>query len=115
MQRTVIAALNATQQRVVPPIGTRKLDHIQVNNPAATVVFLNFWVDTALTGAPALNISAIVDQVAVPVGAAEPVLMDLPIFSGTSGTLVISASTAVNGTGAPSSDLQVSLRWGPVS
>lgn len=115
MQRTPIAALNATQQRVTPPIGTRKLDHLQVYNPASAVVYLNFWVDTATTGAPALSISAIADRVAVPIGAAEPVLMDLPILSGTDGSLVISASTAIDGTGAPSSDLQVSLRWGPVS
>lgn len=114
MQRTIVT-LDETQQRITPPSGATTLDHLQVNNPAATTVYLNFWVDTATSGAPALNITAIADQVAVPAGAAEPVLMDLPIFSGTSGTVVMSASTAADGTGAPSADLQASLRWGPVS
>jgi hypothetical protein len=113
MQRTTNSALNATQQRLTPPSGATTLDHVHVSNPAATTVYLNFWTDSATSGAPALSITAIADQVAIPTGVAQPVLMDLPLLA--SGTLVVSASTAADGTGAPSSDLQASFRWGPVS
>ncbi len=113
MQRTPISDLDDTQRRVAPPADATTLDHVMVTNSGTDLVFLNFWVDAATTGSPALAIGLIADQVGIPAGAAQPVLMELGVLK--TGSLVISASTDADGTGTPSADLQVSLRWGPIA
>lgn len=113
MQRTPVSGLDDDQVRIAPPSGARSLDHVMVSNPSDAVAYLNFWVDSATEGSPALAIADVADQVAIPAGAAQPVLMELPILA--AGSLVISASTDPDGTGTPSAELQMSIRWGAVA
>lgn len=106
--REVILDLDDTQQRLVKPDRFTKADHVWVQNASDATVFLNFWDDLAVTGSPALAIADVDDQCAVPAGFAGIVLLEL----GVSGSLVLSASTGSDGTGAPSDALSISVRWG---
>lgn len=109
MRRDVITDLDDTQQRVVRPNAstTSRLDHLWVTNPADAPVYIHLWDDSAVTGSPALDIADVTDQVLVASGFSGIVYLGL----GISGSVVISASTAAAGTGAPSDALAVSLRW----
>lgn len=107
MRRAVILDLAATQQRAVKPDGASKLDHAWVYNPSDGVVYLNIWDDLAVSGSPSLDIADVDDQIVIPSLFAGVVYLEF----GASGSVVVSASTAAAGTGAPSEDVAISLRW----
>lgn len=103
-------ALTEAQTRVaVRGPSYRKLDSLVVHNPSTNArVFLNVWDDIATSGSPALAIANVMDQIPIGPGLSAVIFIDRLI----SGSLVLSASTAADGTGAPAGAVDVGgLRW----
>ncbi len=103
-------AVDENQQRLVPPLADiRVLQSIIVHNPSPdTPAYLNVWDDLDTSGSPARPIASVMDQIPIAAGFNGTIFLDRLA----SGSLVISASTGLDGTGAPDLDFTVGgFRW----
>lgn len=102
--------LDENQTRVSPPnASTRHAQTIVVHNPSAdTACYLNVWDDVATGGSPARPIADVMDQIPIAAGFNGTLILDRQA----SGSFVMSASTGLDGTGAPDADLAIGgIRW----
>lgn len=100
--------LTNTLQRITTRAGLRTLDTVFVFNDNGDAIYLNLWDDAAESGTPGQVIADVTDQLPIAAGYCGAVL----IGRYSSGSFVLSASTSRDGTGAPTTPVEVGgLRW----